>query len=710
MDDRVDDLAETDSAEQMKRFRRWYRDDAEHQADWRKEAEEDYAFVAGDQWDQKDIDTLKEQMRPVVTFNRVDPLIRSVCGEQINNAQEIRYIPVEQGDVKANEALTSGASWFRDQCDAEDEESEAFWDAAICGMGWTESRLDFAEDPEEPNPVIERIDPFEVLWDKNARKRNLSDARRMWRVKRDIPLEEAREMYPDAADSDLDASSWAEVDETGRVSDEEKSKEYDPTQTDEYESLNPDNTVTIVQCQWWEYRTFYKVLDPFTGETKTVDEAEKKKVETAVAAVAEQGRAMGDPTLAALKVQSVKLRKRVYKQAFLGRTVLKEKDSPCPDHFTFNAITGFRDRNKGTFYGLVRSMKDPQRWANKWLSQTMHIMNTNAKGGVMMEEGAVENQRDFEESYSKVEAVTLVPQGSLSNPNGPKIIPKPVGQFPAGFYQMMEFAISSIRDVAGVSLEMIGMREGAQAASLEYQRRQAGMNILAQLFRSLRRYHRNQGRVLLYYIQEYIAGTGRLVRIVGDEKAEYVPLAKSASSKYDIIVDEGPSSPNQKERVWSLIGEQFFGLPQDIQLALLDYSPFPESVVEKIKSAAQEASESPQAKMQEQMVQLEAMLGQARVLLTNAQAEKAKADAQESLADAALKGSQVGQPVGRDGVVDKGVDHAFEITKAREKNATDLEIAREKSRAAEDKALIDAQARIASQALGGLAKTEHQGL
>ena len=607
------DTSETDTptiddedGDLLRKLKRWYRLDADHSADWRKEAEEDYGFVAGEQWDDKDVQKLKDASRPVITFNRIDPLIRSVAGEQINNAQEVRYIPREAGDARANELLTQAASWFRDQCDADDEESDAFWDASTCGLGWTDSRLDLDEDPMEPMPIIERIDPLEMFWDCDAIKRNLTDARRLWRV-REMPIEGARRLAPEAADSDLDAS-WARLGE-GNVSTSSRDDEAYDDKGDSAED-DDDRNVTIVQVQWWELAPVYKALDPGTGQMVEVAPEDFKRLK---------------PRLDALGVPYIKLEQRVYRTALLGRTVLSQRKLKCP-HFTFNAITGFRDRNRGLWYGLVRAMKDPQRWANKWLSQTLHIMNANAKGGVMMESDTVDDQAEFERTFAKMDMVTVVPSGTLSNPNGPKIKEKPAAQFPAGFFQLMTFAISSVRDVAGINLEMMGMREANQPASLEYQRRQAGVTILAQLFRSMRRYHRNQGKVLLYYIQNNLSD-GRLVKIVGDEGAQYVPLIKQAEAKYDIIVDEGPSSPNQKERVWSLIGEKFWTLPPDIQLTLLDYSPFPESVVAKIKEAAKKSSEGPQAEMAQKMAQLEGMLLEAKVMLTQAQGQKAGAEA-----------------------------------------------------------------------------------
>lgn len=721
----------------IKAFKKWFREDADHWKDWRAEAYEDFAFVAGEQWDEADKKQLLDELRPVISFNRVDPVIRSVSGEQINNAQQVQYLPREEGDAKSNEILSSTADWFRDQCDADDEESEAFWDAAVCGLGVTDTRIDMEEDPEEPVPVIDRTDPLEILIDKAARKRNYRDARRVWRIKSDIPIDEAREMYPEAADSDLDAS-WAKLDDPSDTKGTERGNEYDDN--NEGSDADDKETVTIVECQWWERKTFYKALDPFTGEQVDLDKA-------GFDSITKKLKANGLPAL-----QYVTLSKRVFMRAFIGRTVLKQGESPSPDRFTYNFITGFRDRNKGHFYGLVRGMKDPQRWANKWLSQTLHIMNTNAKGGVMMEDSAVEDQRKFEESYADQSKITWVPDGTLSSPNGPRFAPKPAPQFPVGFYQLMEFAVSSIRDTQGINLEMLGMREGNQPASLEYQRRQAGITILAPLFRSMRRYHRNQGQVMLHYIQTKLSDK-TLVKIVGDgEFGEQPPVppqgmpgmpdfqpgspgkppipqgqaafvrlaeiraAKTSSARFDVVVDEGPTSPNQRERVWQLVGPYFFTLPPEMQMVLIDYSPLPTSVVERLKQAFEDSQSGPDVEMAQRMAQLEAALSEMKVKLTAAQAIKAEADAKESLADAALKNSQVGQPVGRDGIVDKGGSNPLvellktaeqEKTKragiasneqtAREKMANDAQIAR-------DTADINAQSKMATTVLGAALK------
>ncbi len=63
---------------------------------------------------------------------------------------------------------------------------------------------------------------------------------------------------------------------------------------------------------------------------------------------------------------------------------------------------------------------------------------------------------------------------------------KPLPVLPSGHWQLMEFAIGSIRDTSGVNLELLGQKQNDQAGVLEYQRKQAAMTILATLFCSTR--------------------------------------------------------------------------------------------------------------------------------------------------------------------------------------------------------------------------------
>jgi hypothetical protein len=594
----------------FRKLKGWFLADYEKQAEWREAAREDFAFTSGDQLSETDKQKLRDMNRPVIVMNRVEPIIDSVAGSEVANRQEVQFIPRKQGDVAVNEVLTSAAKWFREQCDAEDEESDAFREMVVCGMGWTETRLDYEDDPDGM-PRIERRDPLEMVWDSTAKKRNLVDMRRLFHIVRNIPIEEARALCPgdNFEDADYDAS-WVDHDDGNTEPHENNNRFYNKDGLGDGEEA--DRTVTMVRAQWWERVPVWRVMDPANPDN--ILTLEKDEFEDLAARA----------KLAGATLRFARQTRKVFKQAYLGAILLEIGEAPCREHFSFKCMTGKRDRNKNTFYGLVRAMKDPARWSNKWMSQTMHIMNTSAKGGIMAERGGFfENDAEGEESFARQDQVTYLKPGALSGGNA-KFAPKPQAQFPSSTFQLMEFAINSLRDVTGVNVEILGQQSAAgQAASLDLQRKQSAMVILQPLFDSLRRYRKEQGRLLLYLIENYLSD-GRLIRIVGSDEAQYVPLVRqSGLNTYDVVVDESPSSPNQKEATWAMLQQilPVVGkmLPPATWLALLKYSPLPTSAQQDISQSlsASQQNQKPDPEAAKAAAELKAMNDKAQAEIQN---------------------------------------------------------------------------------------------
>jgi len=572
-----------------KTLRMWFEMDAQHSNKWRRGAREEFDFVACRQWDPQDERELTDAGRVAITFNRTLSIIKSVAGIEINGRHEIAYLPRQATNAQQaefNELLSEGSRWMADNCDAEDEQSDAFQDTCICGMGWTEQRLDFELDAEG-SYIEERIDPLEMYWDNSARAKNLTDARRLWRVRR-MSLSDARELFPHIHDVELDAS-WARA--AGINTDPVKPVEDRRLREENLKfDFDPKTEVHIVQCQWWERETYWRVVDPMSGNGTplelSVPEYQK---------LARRYAMMGKELIA------LECRRRVYKQAFLGASILGGvRPAPVADRFTFQVITGERDRNEGTWFGLVRLMKDPQMWANKWLSQSLHILNATAKGGILAEEDAFPDQREAEDTYAMPDAITWVRKEAIQKG---KIIQKPGGGISAPYMNLLQFAITSIRDVVGINLELLGMRDAAQPGILEAQRKQAAMTILATLFDSLRRFRKGVGRVRLYMMQNYLSD-GRWIRVTGPDGFEFVQLLRDKTAgDYDIIIDDAPTSPNQKEKSWGIIQMMLPAirdmLTPEIVLMLLEYSPLPAKLVESLKTMLKEPD--PEKAQQQQM-------------------------------------------------------------------------------------------------------------
>ena len=582
--------------------------DKDHSGTWREQAVDDFDFYAGRQWDKKDEAYLKDNKRPLITFNRSQVIINAVAGNEIQNRHEVKYYPVEMGDAAPNEVLTNAAKWWRDQSDTEDVESEAFTDNLICGMGWTETTLNFDQN-DAGDPDANHLDPVMMWWDCNARKKNLSDATRVWRAK-PMTIEDARKMFPDVPDTSLSAS-WAHIDSAGdgEPHDQEASNNYEGL-NDYDEGADPNKMVIILHLQIKEYRTMHKITTPQTGEVQWLSTADFDKLTSRLAQ-------MGEPA-----PPSDEAEKLVYHQYWVGSDIIT--DAPLPvDRFTYQAMTGYRDHNKGTWFGMIAVMRDPQMWANKWLSQSMNIMNTVSKGGVVMEHGAVEDEAKFAATWAKQDAVTFVNPGGLG-----KFQEKPMGKVPSQLFGLTDFAINAIREVTGVNAEMLGSRGAIQAMGLEQERKQSGMTILAPIFDALRKYRGTQGAIILDFIQRHL-NDGRLIRVVGNSGAKYVELALQQDAKFDIVIDEAPSSPHVKERTWNFLAQMDIkSFPPQITAALLKYSPLPMSVVEELQQLLSQMGQPDP--MAQQAQQLDMQKTQADIGMTVASTQKAQAQAEQT--------------------------------------------------------------------------------
>lgn len=575
--------------------------------DWRKEAKEDYDYYAGRQWSEEERQALIDQGRPPIVFNRVVRTVNALVGMEVQNRQEVKYFPRELSDGMVSELLTSAAKWVRDSCDAEDEESEAFQDSVTCGVGWTETRLDYELD-EEGQIIIERADPFECGVDPSSKKRNFDDSRYRYRIKK-YSKAEFEEKYPDA-----------EIPQTNLTESAEGNTITDGNPADRYASGNEgESDQKHIEVGMFEY---YKVEKSYV-----VQQPDGKMVHVPVKrfpAIKPQLDAAGIPYTRQPKPR------RVYYRAFItGAEILDAGESPCQG-FTLNAITALRDRNKGEWVGIVRPMRDPQKWANKWMVQIQHILNTQAKSGKLMYEvGAFANPTKAKKEWARPDSVVELSAGGLQ-----KVQQLNPTAYPAGLDRLLQYALEAVNDVPGTNAEMLGLADRQQAGVLEETRKKAGITIVATLFDGLRRYRKEQGRVLAHYIREYIAD-GRMIRINSEIGEQAIPLLRDQlSTKYDIIVDEAPSSPNMKEKTFAIIREI---LPTALQAGipvppeLLEYAPLPSALINKWKETIKGQREDPE---QAEMKTIAKEGAKADVENKKADAYKKMADAQKTYSEA----------------------------------------------------------------------------
>jgi hypothetical protein len=623
----ADDVPQDD----FERLQDWYRHARDFSHTWRTGGRERYDFAAIRQWSEEDEAQLKDQLRPVITFDRIGPLLDTVSGLEVGNRQDVNYIPRQPGAQGVNDLLTEAARFYRGECYAEDEESDAFRDLLIVGMGWTETKLTYDED-QDGALDIPRLDPLTMYWDPSSRRKNLADRRFHCQVE-DLPVEEAKAKVPGATIEELDAR-WA--DDTGVAAEPHDAQAAPFYRNDQTDRIDRERaTVRLVDFEWYDFEECARTLDPFTGQLITLSMADHRKL-------LDRLRMMGmqEPPY-------VRMRRKVYWRALVGSKILRKWRGPAKGGFAKKCMTAKRDRNKNTWYGLLDAMMDPQRWANKWMSQSLHILNSGAKGGIIAEDDAFDDWDDALESWASPDAIVKAAAGAVK---GGKIMPRPTNEIPQGLDKLLTLAISSIRDCAGINLELLGQVDANQPGVVEHMRKQAGMTVLADIFNSLRRYRKEQGKLLLYFITTFMSD-GRLIRIGGADNAKYVPLVRQPDTvEYDVIVDQMPTSPNMKEQIWGTLTQLFpfmksLPIPPQAYMALMKYSPLPASVVSEVEDAIKNA---PPPGPSPQMVKAQsgAKLDQARSFLAMAQAQdvqsqnsidtmRAKAENAKTMVDAA---------------------------------------------------------------------------
>lgn len=563
------------------RLKEWTKRAIDHLSEWRKEADEAYEFYAGHQWSDDERKLFEDDGRIAPIFNLTAVNIDAVCGLEVNNRQDVKYLPRTEGDVKVNELLSSAGMWVRDQAQAEDEESNAFKDTSITGLGVTETRK-----AGEEEISIDRRDPRECFYDPSAKKSNLVDRRYGGRVI-EMDTDEAVQFFGGQYEAVQINAKWAWMG-VGKQGDGVERLDYPSEQMGTVSNDSRPKKVCVVEIEYFEW----------VGPQK------------------------------------------VYFQAFLGNSMVLERN-PLKE-WAYNWMTGKYDAKKRYWYGLIRAFKDPQKFINKMISVGTHILATNAKGGLIYERGVFTDARAAERDWSNPQKNVEVAEGALANG---RIQPRTAPAFPAAVSQLLDFALQIFNRVTGINAEILGNADRDQPASLEAQRRQSAVTILASLFDSKRRYHKEQGATLLELMKTLPPET--LVRVVMDEPQmppmpeappgtppEQVLAMREQYSqaqgqmqqqaqqerfvrfgmiqqafmndtiKFDVIVDEAPTSPNQQQETIAkiaMMARNGLALPPEAQAIVVKNIGLPSTIADEIAQAM--TGQNPQVQQLQQQLQ-----------------------------------------------------------------------------------------------------------
>lgn len=399
-------------------------------------------FYQGDQWDDTVVKSLDSEGRPALTINTILPTVNAFLGEQASRRLDYRVKPVSGSSNDVAEVVGKVLKHITHINKMHWVEGQVFADGLIMdGRGYFDVRMDFSKNVEG-EVRIKALDPLDVIIDPDAKEYDPSTWNEVWHT-RWATIDEIRETYGRRAARRLQfiadagnhfAEDSMEFYETrfGNIEDSASEGVGAPTD-DEPKTLK---TLRIVERQHMKTARADYYVDMETGDESKVpsnwSEAKAKRF---------------------AKQYNLGIVSRTYRRVrwtvTCDKTVLHDDWSP---YDSFTIIPYFSYFRRGRPFGMVRNLLSPQEQLNKLASQELHVVNTTANSGWLVENGSLSNMEadDLEQQGSKTGLVVEYNKG-FTPPE--KIKPNTI---PTGLDRIGQKAANSIREISGINDSMLG--------------------------------------------------------------------------------------------------------------------------------------------------------------------------------------------------------------------------------------------------------------
>lgn len=585
------------------KFTQWFRESVEYMNDWRKEAHECFDFVEGKQWSEGDVEKLKKMGRPVVTINKIRPMINMLSGYQRNNRNDIDFLPRTNDDAQLCEVRKAMTKYVMDRSNYEICESATFEKGCISGLGWVEVGYEYDEEIDgEGEAFVKDVSPFDIYIDPESRKREFEDSKYIIRAKW-IDKDKLCEVYPEYKDIIL-----AKIDE------------YDKNEQEEYNTRlyyqRDKKKIRLCEC-WYKVRVMRNIYYLANGTTLELTNDDEQQMSLEEMMYLQQN-VIG-------KTTGFKTQVRVC--AFFDDVKLEDMESPYEHgEFPFVPFVVYRNDENKMPQGIVTAAKDPQRELNKRRSEFIDIVSKSSHSGWIYEKEAMDSNQKHNFSHNASKAGALLEVKNL-NKMREILPPNP----PLSLVQAIQDSANDMKEVTGINEAMLGtdINSSASGRSIELQQKQAITNLIP-LFDALRSMKKgivyrlwgkrgHKGIIPQYYTEEKvyrIEGPNGSYNFMTVNQKQQIndplrgvitqTLNDLSQGEFDVVIaDINASSTVREAKFWALCDAiSKLGIPGDMVFdMLIDLSDVPgkEEIKQRYQQRQQAQQQAQQAQMQQQL-------------------------------------------------------------------------------------------------------------
>lgn len=531
-----------------------------------------YSFYEGDLCDITKEYALDDK-KIMVKINKVKPLVSSIVGFMAQNRREASY-SAKVIDSTAQKYYSSYSNtvknYIRENGNFDQAETRQDRDMVVCGYGATETAMSYGDGYATRNDngevIMVNIDAQTVLWDPSARAPNLLDARFV-AYPREYSLDDALNLFDSSTKDDFeyDGNDESQGDfkpiKNGGIYDRERISEN-------YEMGQSEDNIKVWFYQWYDIVQLYRAENPLkilvnpisrqaaydlmleiqAENENDIDSGFQFKADDDVIVFDEKIRARLKELLGNKFLQDFKFNKKIYRTAIIsGKKVFTKYTNISQEGFTVKFKTGDWNPISKVWVGIVNQMMEPVQYFNKALTELMFIIASNSKGGWFVEDDATDDMKNFNDTVSKTNGVTVLNSGALG---AGKVQSKATALIPTGYESIVEFSDRALIDASGIDRAFLGsVDSGMETAMLNRQRIKQVISVLACYFDAITLYSKEHARLMLDFMRVFVENNqGTLFRIVGEKGAkEYIELSKDRlAAEYDVDINEAPETVDEK--------------------------------------------------------------------------------------------------------------------------------------------------------------------
>jgi hypothetical protein len=641
--------------------------DAGH-SDYVEEAEKyDRFYVGGGgQWEEDVRQKLEAEGRPVLEINMILSTVNAMLGEHSTQRGEIIYKPRVDASEETAAALTQVAMYVQDDNRYEFVEHQLVADGLIQDRGYLDVRVNF------DNNLLGEIeitvkDPTQIVLDADAKDYDPKTWNRVTET-RWLTLDEVEIQYGKEARKEVESRSYGGAATYGAdsVKYEGRGTTFGTTGApvdDTSPSSGAVKYARLIERQWYKlgWQNFF--VDNATGDQRAVDdELDKTRME----ALAQ-----------ALNLSIVRrLTRRVRWTVSIDNYVVSDDWSP---YRTFTIIPFFPYFRRGRPFGVVRNLVSPQEQLNKIESQSLHVVNTTANSGWVVESGSLQNMttEELESRGAETGLVLVFRSGKLP----PQKIPP--NQIPSGLDNAAMKSALHIKTISGVNDSMLGTDKAEVSGVAMDRKLSRGSTQLQVPFTHLGLTRQLLGEKLLELIREFYTEE-RIFRVIDykDPQQREVPVAINQPQPdgsilndvtvgtYRVVVSVAPPRDNFMETQFAealQMREVGVYIPDDVVISN-SHLARKNDVAQRVREMQGMGDPTPE-QMQMQQMQQEIMVRMAMAELSQLEAKSSNLQSQAMLNQA--KAGQVASDT-EVGMQELQADMMLEIQKLKQKWAEKL--------------------------------------